>query len=149
MRVYAFYREFSEASHAEVRDCLERTVEASPEYADAWAFLAYVYNEEHAFNLNAREHLERAANRRLLFGVNTRNLRNLEVDQARLARWSRQLPDEVVCVAESGLQNRSDAENVADWGYRAALVGSALMKSEKPAELLSSMISAGRERVAA
>ena len=99
--------------------------------------------------LKNEQHLERAANRRLLFGVNTRNLRNLEVDQARLARWSRQLPDEVVCVAESGLQNRSDAENVADWGYRAALVGSALMKSEKPAELLSSMISAGRERVAA
>jgi tetratricopeptide (TPR) repeat protein len=54
LRTYAFYREFSEIKHAQVRDCLERTVNATPEYADAWAYLSFIYNEEHALNFNPR-----------------------------------------------------------------------------------------------
>src|SRR6185295_15818806 len=37
----------SKANHAEVRACLERAVEADPNYADAWALLAFMYMEEH------------------------------------------------------------------------------------------------------
>ena len=61
LRTYDFYRTFRENDHARVRDCLERTIEESPRYADAWAWLAYIYNEEHAYNYNARpEPLDRA-----------------------------------------------------------------------------------------
>lgn len=99
--------------------------------------------------LQRERNLDKAAAGQLLFGVNTRNLRDLEVDQTRLLRLAHDLPREVVCVAESGLHSAEDAADVASWGYRAALVGTALMKCENPGHLLAQMLAAGRERVAA
>lgn len=37
---------FTAAAHARVRDCLEAAVAASPNYADAWAWLAAMYRDE-------------------------------------------------------------------------------------------------------
>jgi indole-3-glycerol phosphate synthase len=78
----------------------------------------------------------------LLIGVNTRNLRTLEVDSDRLRRLGPSLPA-ARCVAESGLRSAGDAARVAGWGYRMALVGTALMRSDDPAELVRSMKAAG------
>ncbi len=78
----------------------------------------------------------------LLIGVNTRNLRTLEVDGERLQRLGPALPD-ARCVAESGLHSAADAARVAGWGYRLALVGTALMRSDDPAALVQSMKAAG------
>jgi len=78
----------------------------------------------------------------LLIGVNTRNLRTLEVDGERLQRLGPALPD-ARCVAESGLHSAADAARVAGWGYRLALVGTALMRSDDPAALVQSMKEAG------
>ena len=78
----------------------------------------------------------------LLVGVNTRNLRTLKVDPDRLKKLAATLPG-AVCVAESGLVVPDDAARVAGWGYRIALVGTALMRSEDPAELIAAMRKAG------
>lgn len=78
----------------------------------------------------------------LLIGVNTRNLRTLEVDGERLQSLASSLPN-AVCVAESGLHDAEDAARVAGWGYSAVLVGTALMRSDDPAALISSMREAG------
>jgi indole-3-glycerol phosphate synthase len=78
----------------------------------------------------------------LLIGVNTRNLRTLEVDGERLQQLSALLPD-ATCVAESGLRTAEDAARVAGWGYTMALVGSALMRSGDPADLVQKMREAG------
>lgn len=96
---------------------------------------------------NAKE-ADRAAAGQLLFGVNTRNLRTLEVDSERLADLAPLLP-RGRCVAESGLRTAADAANVAALGYRAALVGSALMRSDDPAALIRAMRKAGSAGVAA
>jgi indole-3-glycerol phosphate synthase len=85
----------------------------------------------------------------LFVGVNTRNLRTLAVDAGRLRALSPLLPAGVACVAESGLANAADAAGAADLGYRLALVGSALMRSDKPDELIRDMLAAGRARSAA
>ena len=78
----------------------------------------------------------------LLIGVNTRNLRTLEVDGDRLRRLGTLLPN-ARCVAESGLHDADDAARVARWGYRMALVGTALMRSDDPAALVGAMKQAG------
>jgi len=83
-----------------------------------------------------------------LVGVNTRNLRTLHVDPDRLATLAAELPAGR-CVAESGLHNAADAARVATYGYRLALVGTALMRSDDPAGLIAAMRIAGSERVAA
>ncbi len=85
---------------------------------------------------------------RLLFGVNTRNLRTLEVDPNRLERLAPMLPIGFN-VAESGLKTAADAGRTAGWGYRLALVGTALMRSDDPAALVAGMRSAGSQALAA
>jgi indole-3-glycerol phosphate synthase len=81
---------------------------------------------------------DRAENGQLLVGVNTRNLRTLEVDPDRLRNLAPALP-EARCVAESGLLVPDDAARVAGWGYRMALVGTALMRSDDPTALVAAM----------
>jgi len=91
---------------------------------------------------------ERADTGQLLVGVNTRNLRTLAVDSDRLQKLAPLLPA-AVCVAESGLHTADDAARVAGWGYRAALVGTALMRSDDPESLVAAMREAGSRRAAA
>ena len=91
---------------------------------------------------------DRAQRGQLLFGVNTRNLRTLEVDSERLQRLVPALP-QATCVAESGLRVAGDAARVAGWGYRMALVGTALMRSDDPEALVAAMVSAGNEGLSA
>lgn len=91
---------------------------------------------------------QRAEHGQLLFGVNTRNLRTLHVDPDRLAKLATALPAGY-CVAESGLHDADDAASVAELGYRLALVGTALMRSDNPASLITAMREAGSARVVA
>lgn len=91
---------------------------------------------------------ERAADGQLLFGVNTRDLRSLQVDPDRLGRLASALP-QGKCVAESGLHKPQDAAAVASYGYSIALVGTALMQSSDPAELVAAMREAGSVGLAA
>jgi indole-3-glycerol phosphate synthase len=86
--------------------------------------------------------LEKAEGGQLLVGVNTRNLRTLEVDPDRLKNLAPALPN-ARCVAESGLLVPDDAARVAAWGYSMALVGTALMRSDDPAALVTAMRDAG------
>ena len=87
---------------------------------------------------------EQAARRKFLIGVNTRDLRTLFVDPARLRNFAPLLPEGVISVAESGQHTAEDAANVAEWGYDMALVGTALMRSPEPAGLIRDMLGAGR-----
>lgn len=97
--------------------------------------------------LDNADDAERAKAGQLLIGVNTRNLRTLEVDGERLRKLAPRLPD-ARCVAESGLRVADDAARVAGYGYRMALVGTALMRSQDPAALVAAMRNAGSARVA-
>ena len=81
----------------------------------------------------------------LLIGINTRNLRTLEVDSNRLEKLAPELPP-ARCVAESGLHTAQDAARVSGLGYRLVLVGTALMRSDDPAALVTQMCAAGSGR---
>ena len=86
----------------------------------------------------------RAAEGQLLVGVNTRNLRTLEVATDRLESLAPLLPKAATCVAESGLRTATDAVRACAMGYRMALVGTALMRADEPGALLADMLAAGR-----
>ena len=80
----------------------------------------------------------------LLAGVNSRDLTTLEVVPGRLEQLGPRLPERVPRVAESGVSCAEDAARMAQVGYDLALVGSALMREESPAELVRAMLAAGR-----
>lgn len=81
---------------------------------------------------------------RLLLGINTRDLRTLEVDPDRLEKFAPLLPRGITKVAESGQKVPADARAAAGWGYDMTLVGTALMQSDDPAALIRDMLAAGR-----
>jgi len=87
---------------------------------------------------------ERGNDGRLLIGVNSRDLRTLEVDDSRLEALAPLLPHAAPAVAESGLQVPADAVRLATAGYRLALVGTALMQDRRPGQLVRTMRDAGR-----
>ncbi len=80
----------------------------------------------------------------VLVGVNTRDLRTLEVDPQRLEALAARLPEGAPGVAESGILSPEDAGAAAALGYRMALVGTALMRSPAPGDLAREMIEHGR-----
>jgi indole-3-glycerol phosphate synthase len=83
----------------------------------------------------------------LLAGVNCRDLDTLEVIPERHFTLAGDIPGDVVTVAESAIAAPADIERVAACGYRAALVGSALMRADDPARLVNEMVEAGRRTV--
>lgn len=80
----------------------------------------------------------------LLVGVNARDLRTLSCEPARFARLASDGPAGVPRVAESGIAVPTDAAEVARLGYRLALVGTSLMRSVDPEDLVRSLLAAGR-----
>jgi indole-3-glycerol phosphate synthase len=78
-----------------------------------------------------------------LIGVNSRDLRSLQVAPGRLETLGRHLPDDLPRVAESGLATAEDAADAARWGYTMALVGSALMRADDPTALARALREAG------
>jgi indole-3-glycerol phosphate synthase len=84
-----------------------------------------------------------------LVGVNARDLTTLRIDPARFAALAPRLPAGVPAVAESGLTRPDDARALAGAGYRAVLVGGALMRASDPEAFIAETLRAGRDEVAA
>ena len=64
-----------------------------------------------------------------IIGVNSRNLKTLDVDSAAFAQLIPRIQTSMVRVAESGISNRSDVEFAQEHGATAILVGEALVRS--------------------
>ena len=68
-----------------------------------------------------------------IIGVNSRDLDTLKVDVERLKDLRPYIKG--FAIAESGIKSPKEAYSVGLWGYEGMLVGTALMESERPAEL--------------
>ncbi|HEX5443037.1 MAG TPA: indole-3-glycerol phosphate synthase TrpC [Pirellulales bacterium] len=62
-----------------------------------------------------------------LIGINNRDLRTFQTDLEHTLRLRRQIPDECVVVAESGIRTRADVERMQAAGVDAMLVGETFM----------------------
>lgn len=81
---------------------------------------------------------------RYLLGVNCRDLRDLQVNFNHFETMAAALPANVPWVAESGLKTTEQAGQLAQWGYRLALAGTTLMKSNDPSRAVTDLATAGR-----
>lgn len=75
-----------------------------------------------------------------IVGVNSRNLKSLEVDPKVFQELIPQIPKEITRVAESGIANRADVEFAEQAGANVILVGEALVKSGDPVRSLAHLI---------
>jgi len=74
--------------------------------------------------------------RSIMLGVNCRDLKSLEVNFACFGHLAEALPKDLACVAESGINVPSDIRKIVNWGYKGALIGTALMQSNNPMQTL-------------
>jgi len=88
--------------------------------------------------------VRRSAGQTLLVGINSRDLKTLEVVQERFSKLASLLPQGWPAVAESGVATAADALDMRRLGYRLALIGTALMTHDDPAALLSEIFAATR-----
>jgi indole-3-glycerol phosphate synthase len=74
-------------------------------------------------------------------GVNSRDLRNFNVDLGTAIKLAEQIPDGVVKVAESGIHTAADMKQLREAGYQAFLIGESLMRAGDPAQALRELLS--------
>lgn len=72
-----------------------------------------------------------------IIGVNTRNLKTLEVDVNTFGRLADQIPTDAVIIAESGVAGEDQIKLYAGHGANAVLTGEVLVKSDDPARTIS------------
>ncbi|MEQ8216436.1 MAG: indole-3-glycerol phosphate synthase TrpC [Smithellaceae bacterium] len=65
-----------------------------------------------------------------IIGINNRNLDTFVTDINTCKELARSIPAGIVTVAESGIRNRDDIENIMQSGIRAFLIGEALVTSD-------------------
>jgi len=75
-----------------------------------------------------------------IIGVNSRNLKTLEVDSRAFAELIPQIPSSIARVAESGISTREDVIFAQECGATAILVGEALVRSESPSVAINQLL---------
>jgi indole-3-glycerol phosphate synthase len=75
-----------------------------------------------------------------IIGVNSRNLKTLEVSDLNFERIFPHLPKDVIKVAESGIATRAQVEFVESLGADAILVGESLVKSGDPEQSIKELL---------
>jgi indole-3-glycerol phosphate synthase len=75
-----------------------------------------------------------------IVGVNSRNLKTLEVDSRAFAELIPQIPANIVRVAESGISTREEVVFAQECGATAILVGEALVRSGSPSVAINQLL---------
>ncbi|MFM8868860.1 MAG: indole-3-glycerol-phosphate synthase TrpC, partial [Candidatus Nanopelagicus sp.] len=75
-----------------------------------------------------------------IIGVNSRNLKTLEVSDQVFQRLLPQLPNSVIKVAESGISSRAQVELVEQLGANAVLIGESLVRAGNPVHTIKELL---------
>lgn len=72
-----------------------------------------------------------------IIGINNRDLKTFKVDLDNTVKLiGKYYDDEILFIAESGMETRADAQKMADGNARCLLVGETLMRADHPAEVI-------------
>ena len=80
--------------------------------------------------LHSEDQLEKVNDFIDLIGVNNRNLKNFEVDIEKSKQILKQLPEDLIKVAESGISDPETVKELRQAGFQAFLIGENFMKAE-------------------
>ena len=75
-----------------------------------------------------------------LIGINNRNLKNFEVDIEKSKQILKQLPPDLIKVAESGISDPITVKELRQAGFQAFLIGENFMKAEHPTEAFEQFV---------
>jgi indole-3-glycerol phosphate synthase len=75
-----------------------------------------------------------------IIGVNSRNLKTLEVSDRTFANIIPALPSEILKVAESGISTRQQVALVEQLGAKAVLIGESLVRAGNPVHTIKQLL---------
>ena len=75
-----------------------------------------------------------------LIGVNSRNLKTLEVDSGVFDSLIPRIPNDIIKVAESGISNRAEVAHLENLGAHAILVGETLVKAQSAEDAIADLL---------
>lgn len=75
-----------------------------------------------------------------IIGINNRNLKNFSVDINNTINLLKNIPDEFVIVAESGIKTRNDIDNYNQVGVYNFLIGESILKSSNIAQKIKEFL---------
>jgi len=72
-------------------------------------------------------------------GINNRNLKTFEVDLTVTERLSALIPNDILCISESGIKTKQDVASILGFGVSCFLVGESFMRSKNPGQELENL----------
>ncbi len=79
-----------------------------------------------------------------LIGVNNRNLVTFKTDIQHSINIRKQIPEQVICVSESGIHSPEDCQLLSNHGFDAILVGETLMRKPDPGAAIPELLKSVR-----
>ena len=74
-----------------------------------------------------------------IIGVNNRNLKDFTVDTENIRHLRNIIPNDILCVSESGVKTADDVQSLREIGADAVLIGETLMKAEDKKQKLNEL----------
>ncbi len=78
-----------------------------------------------------------------IIGINSRNLKTFKTDLKIAVEMLRDIPDDKVKIAESGINNTDDIKRMINAGTSGFLIGESLMREKEPGRKLAELIAGG------
>ena len=93
------------------------------------------------FEINSQEELERLLpfNPKMI-GINNRNLENFETDIKNSIKIKKNIPDDILVISESGINNTEDIIHLGDHNINNYLIGESLMRSDNISVELNKLV---------
>ena len=93
------------------------------------------------FEINSQEELERLLpfNPKMI-GINNRNLENFETDIKNSIKIKKNIPDDILVISESGINNTEDIVHLGDHNINNFLIGESLMRSDNISVELNKLV---------
>lgn len=108
-----------------------------PEHAKQLTIIAQSLGMEVLMEAHDRKYLDKINDLIDIIGINNRDLHAQKTDLETSIQLFDYLPKGRLCISESGVKSADDLLRLQTKGYRGALVGESLMKSENPASIIS------------
>lgn len=90
--------------------------------------------------LHAEEELEHICDETEIIGINNRDLKTFTVDIERSLRMAKQIPDDKIKIAESGISSVENILLFKEHGFKGFLIGENFMKEENPGEAFGKFV---------
>lgn len=127
LRTREYWRQPNAEMHKQVRACLERTIRIDPDYADAWAALAFIYTDEVRVDFNPSAERPDPATTALALARHAVTLAPdspLPLQALGIAHWLRRQPTLSIAAYEQARSlNPHDSDILADLGRTYSLIG--------------------------